>query len=217
MSILILSIAISGCTDNESSSVAGTSADGSFSDAADAKTELKNIFSKKDNLEHIVSYTRKITGLEDVVMTQYTKEGNIRIDNVVGGLESRAYIKGLEMYACSKVPEGWLCFGFETPEDIDYQHMDYLDEDHEAYNVMYLEKRTIAGASAQCYKMEGTQDNSYFEYCYSSDNIPLYIKIVSSEQGTTVTEMIATSYSTSVSDSDFELPAEPMKMNSMMK
>lgn len=210
MTILILTIAISGCADNNQDT-----------STADAKTELKNILSKKDTLEYKIAYTINTAELKNTPMTQYMKGRNMRIDATVDGVESQAYIKGSEIYSCSKAPEGWFCVGFETTdsikEQISYIPADHLDETHNAYNVKRMEKRTIAGVSAQCYKTESTQDNSYSEHCYSSDNIPLYMKTVSGEPGTIATEITATSYSTSVSDADFELPAEPMDIDLMME
>ncbi|MCK5333180.1 MAG: hypothetical protein KAJ24_01610 [Candidatus Aenigmarchaeota archaeon] len=209
MAIFIFTIAISGCADNNSDI-----------STADAKTELKNILSKRDTLEYKISYTVNTAEFENAAMTQYMKGTNMRIDSIVDGVESQAYIKESGIYSCAKAPEGWLCFGFETTnsikEQISYIPAGYLDENPEAYNVMRMEKRRIAGASAQCYKSENTQDNSYFETCYSSDNVPLHIMVVSSEPGVGVMEMTATSYSTSVSDRDFELPAEPMDVGNFM-
>ncbi|MCK5333126.1 MAG: hypothetical protein KAJ24_01335, partial [Candidatus Aenigmarchaeota archaeon] len=62
MAVFILSIAISGCADNDQNT-----------STADAKTELKDILSKRDALEYKISYTMSTAGLKNTPMTQYMK------------------------------------------------------------------------------------------------------------------------------------------------
>ncbi len=224
IAILLLTIAISGCTDseNKNSSTPQTSTGDEIQNKeqdtvnTDIKTELKNIFSKKDSLEYKVSHTTKLTGTGEQKMTQYIKGENMRVDMIIEDIETRTYILGTSsMYTCSK-PEGeWSCIGFDTPQESSTSDQALTDftEETDLYEIKYLSTRNIAGTSAKCFSMKNTAENVAIEYCISPEGVPLYTKTTMNE---ITMEMTATSYSTSVSDSDFTLPAEPVDMSNLM-
>ena len=228
MMILILIISISGCADNESKDnpSAGTSDEDDTLNAestgkTDVKTRLKNIFRNNYNLEYKATYVLKNTDFKDSTMSQYMRKDEIRTDMVVDGIESRSYVKGEKMYSCTKRVAEWTCMDLGIPYQTGgaEEASEKFVENMEAYNIKQLKKRTIAGTSTECYSMETYIEGAYFEHCFSSDNIPLYTKaIITNNSGTKITmEMTATSYSTSVSDADFELPAEPTDIRDMIE
>ncbi|MCK5333124.1 MAG: hypothetical protein KAJ24_01325 [Candidatus Aenigmarchaeota archaeon] len=130
------------------------------------------------------------------------------VDATVKGLKTQIYLTKSEAHSCSETSVGWRCIRIKEADDLKKRlQTNFMGNSYESYNVKRLGKRTFAGISAQCYGVESTYDNTYLEYCYSSDNVPLYMKKRLDERGARATELIATSYSTSVPDSVFELPA----------
>jgi hypothetical protein len=93
--------------------------------------------------------------------------------------------------------------GFELQQD--------LAAEAGSLNAAFKENRSIAGQSALCYVVKGTASLGFTEgtFCYTSSGVPLLSTW--SAAGATWT-MEATSFSASVPDSDFVLPAPPGKM-----
>ncbi len=89
--------------------------------------------------------------------------------------------------------------------DFDLQLRDHPDQ----FNSAYQGTRAIAGQQAQCYGLKSLAGSALGEVtsCYSSSGVPLFQQ--TKVQGSEVT-MEATSFSTSVSDADFQLPATPL-------
>ncbi len=89
--------------------------------------------------------------------------------------------------------------------DFDLQVRDHPDQ----FNSTYQGTRAIAGQQGQCYVVKSLAASALGEVtsCYSSAGVPLYQQIKA--QGSEVT-MEATSFSTTVSDADFQLPAPPL-------
>ena len=72
------------------------------------------------------------------------------------------------------------------------------------YNLAFTTSKTVAGQSTRCYNFTGTQTGGVeITGCYNSQGIPLYM---STKAATFSSEMIATSFSTNVTDADFALP-----------
>jgi hypothetical protein len=71
------------------------------------------------------------------------------------------------------------------------------------FDVVSSGTKIVAGVTTNCFTTSTA--NSSVEYCYSGDYVPLYIK---STAGNISTEMIAKSYTKSVTDNDFVAPAE---------
>jgi hypothetical protein len=71
--------------------------------------------------------------------------------------------------------------------------------------------RTIAGQQAQCFDVTSKAATAGFDagtFCYSKEGVPLLSTFTTPQYGSWTTE--ATSYSTTVADSDFTLPAKPL-------
>ena len=81
-----------------------------------------------------------------------------------------------------------------------------LQSDPTKFNAAFTGGQTIAGQQAQCYSVKSIAGGAFGDVntCYSSGGVPL--KTTISASGTTMTTE-ATAFSTTVSDSDFVLPA----------
>jgi hypothetical protein len=73
-----------------------------------------------------------------------------------------------------------------------------------AYGGVFVENKTFAGQSGSCYDVTGQSGTGRF--CYTQSGILLYQNFTASGSGITLE---ATNVSTTVPDSDFELPARP--------
>ena len=80
-------------------------------------------------------------------------------------------------------------------------------QDHpEQFNASFQGTRSIAGQTAQCYGVKSVSVGAFSDVtsCYSSSGVPLLTKM--SSQGQEFT-MEASTFSTTVTDADFKLPA----------
>lgn len=91
--------------------------------------------------------------------------------------------------------------GFDLQDD--------FRNDPAAFNATLRETRTLAGEQAFCYLVRGAQTLGFTEgtFCYSRTGIPLLLEWGASGASF---KMEATSFSTNVPDSDFQLPAPPL-------
>jgi hypothetical protein len=75
-----------------------------------------------------------------------------------------------------------------------------------AYGGVFVENRTFAGQSGACYDVTSQANTGSGRFCYAQSGILLYQNFTASGAGITLE---ATNLSTTVPDSDFELPARP--------
>ncbi len=170
-----------------------------------ANTELKNILGQK--IQYKVSYDVTAAGTASK-MTQYISGSKIRIDTITQGFEIRSYLLDKEFNSCNKITGDWMC------QKIDYKQSDFdkTQEDAKAnvekYDVQSTGTKVVAGVTTSCYRI--TVKDGIVDYCYSPDYVPLYVKTTA---GQASSELTATSYSTSVSEADFALPAQAKAVN----
>ena len=238
-------LAISGCTsppqggaDTKASPTVGgkvsesTSSGGGI--AEDVKSGLKDLFRNRAR-EYVVAYDTTMTmeGTEQKAETTYYTKGEdkIRMDTTtdvqgMGAVESRFYMFPNQLVMCSKQSGQWTCMKMQQQEestDPDQQMRD-IEDNIDQSPVTRLPDRVIAGVAAKCYKMTtsikapeaGETGMSSWEtsYCISDDGVLLYSD---SKSGNVHTVMEATKYSTTVSDSDFVPPAQPVDMMETLK
>ncbi len=180
-----------------------------------ALDELSSLFDIQKNLEYMVEYemTTKVMSEETSgVMTQYVKGSKMRMDFAGDGTESRTILLDNSIITCSKDGE-WMCFLMDSQEDSSFNPDEFRQdiESEDDVNVRMATPRTIAGKLAACFVIN--MPDSTTEYCLSKEAVPLYIK---SEIDDYMSEMTATKFSTSVSDSAFEPPAEPTDYGEML-
>ncbi|MEM2137849.1 MAG: hypothetical protein QW568_02070 [Candidatus Anstonellaceae archaeon] len=164
------------------------------------------------------TYELSGTGMQGVSeMTQYVKGiGKIRIDATASNIELRTYFLGSDMYSCTK-QGSWGCLKFSVPktEQTDSSQLSYdlknkLKENAAKYSVSADGTMQVAGVTATCFRV--TSDEANVRYCVSPEGVPLYMLTTAKSEGKNAEFLMkAKSYSTSVSDSDFALPAEPIE------
>jgi hypothetical protein len=193
--------------------------------ATDLKTQLKSLFSSAA-LEYTVAYDTTMSGAGQpeykAQMTYYLKGQNkMRVDtlaNMAGAGESRFYMIDGSFIMCNKQGEAWNCIKIpqqESSQDPKKQAED-IQNNIDMSEITQLPDRIIAGVTAKCYKMVvtvttqearnsgmSTWDNTY---CLSPEGVLLYSD--SNNQNMHVIQE-ATSYKTSVADSDLVPPVEP--------
>lgn len=191
-----------------------TPAQGSGSSAAD---ELAKFFGLKSAKSYQVEYSYETNAPVGQPASAKLKlfmkdEQNFRTDLIFGEYESRTYVNGKDMFACSQTGANWMCQKLPPQEPSTTAHSDKFEQDFLAdktkFNVELLPPRNIAGATAACFK--STSGDTIGEYCFSAEGVPLYTKFgsTSSKPGEQNT-ITAISYKLSVSDSDLALPAQP--------
>lgn len=232
--LAIVCLGFSGCLPKseqpqapENNTVETTAEDESGKNDSNAiKEHLKNMFNDQDDLEYKITYIVKSSGAGlpeemenfEIIYTHYKKGEKMRIDSTVGSIDSRTYLIGETIYICTKMSSSWSCLdhGSSTDDETEKMKRDFINE-MDSYNVRSLGKRTIAKTSTDCYEMEKKDGSIKTETCVASEKIPLYIKMdiqdEDNKQETIITEMTATSFSTSVLNSDFDLPSEPTELN----
>jgi hypothetical protein len=130
--------------------------------------------------------------------------------------EMRSYMVNNVYTTCYNQGE-WSCMKIEG-NDSDNSAMESreiqkdFEEDPTQWDIGADGTKQIAGVTAQCYKMNEHGATEFVRYCFAKEGVPLYVRMESKEG---VTEMEATSYSTSVSDSDFVPPAEAKDLSTM--
>lgn len=107
----------------------------------------------------------------------------------------------------------WMCMEFPQMDGEDTSTFDPratnedFAEELDSWFVEELPDRTIAEETAKCFSTTMAEVASQeTEVCYSSEGVPLYIGHVNPDGSYTLE---AIEFSRTVSDSDFELPAEP--------
>jgi hypothetical protein len=181
---------------------------------------FKNFF-KARTLEYHVDYDVMMSaeGQETTSeMSFYLKNNNFRNDfsgNMDGEVfTSRNYHVDGQISICNEAEGTWTCMQFDQPQEsegIDITaNMDELEESLEDIDMIQKGTKTIAGTKATCweYSAEGMTQ----EHCYSKAGVPLYMEITG-DNFHAIYE--ASSYSTSVANSAFDLPAKPMDLSNL--
>jgi hypothetical protein len=223
LALAVLALMIAGCSSStpqtpvQTSTGQDTQADTTTTTTTtnqDAAEEFEELFSTKAATEFKVDYVIK-TSAEGQTMTstmsQYMKgEEKIRADMAFNDMESRTYIMGEDFTTCTRQDNAeWSCYKLPESEQGDeevpiVEVKEDFEENPDEYTITRDGTMQVAGVTATCYKMTTTgEDASVVTYCFSKEAVPLYVKMESDEY---LTEMTATTYSTRVSNSDFNLP-----------
>jgi uncharacterized protein YcfL len=197
-------------------------------EATDLKAQLKSLFGKAA-IEYTVMYDTTMSGAGQpeykAQMAYYIKgQDKMRVDtlaNMPGAGESRFYMIDGNFIMCNKQAGEWNCIKMpqqDSSQDPKKQAED-IQNNIDMSAISQLPDRIIAGVTAKCYKMVvtvstqeaknsgmSTWDNTY---CLSPEGVLLYSD--SNNQNMRVIQE-ATSYKTSVADSDLVPPAEPKSL-----
>ena len=175
---------------------------------SDLSNKLKNIFSASVKYSVTYDITTKV-GADSMsaVSSHYVDAPDkFRTDSTYQGIESRLYKLGDTITSCSNPGGSWTCTTLPQSESSEDKLLDDVRENVVDMEVTDLPDRRVAGTTAKCYQIKNSDLTS--EYCFK-DNIPIYVEVTAS--GMHVVQE-ATSYSKSVSSSDFQLPAQATEM-----
>jgi len=217
--VCLLIVFLVGCKTEQNQStdqqVNGQQASGI--DSSQAKTETQSqsssssefteFLSRKAKLQWKINYevNAETKGEKSsYAMTQYIKGAKLRIDSAMGGYETRMYFADDAFTSCSQENNNWNCIKISAPKDNVKEVEKGIETETENYNVMADGSKTVAGTNTKCYKITDKANSFTLRECFSNDGLPLYSHMTDKDFGT---EMTATSFSKSVSDAEFELPA----------
>lgn len=174
----------------------------------DLRAELEGFLT--DSPEYMVEYDFTAEGYSGT-MTMYMLDGMMRMDSKAEGVESRVYMADV-VTTCTN-SDGWTCFQLGDPEE-SYAPTEQVDVeasmDDTDFAIVDVSSRTIADAEARCFTI---QDEGEYTICYADSGAMLAMEY--NVEGEFMSYE-ATSYSDSVSESAFDLPAEPQSMEDMM-
>ncbi len=223
MAMIFASLLVTGCSSGQSSDNKEGSLIGKTSETIGTLSILKEMgeitlkgFSGPYKVAYDMDYgDGKIT--ENTIY--YKNETKLRIDSKSEEYETQSYLIGQTAIMCTKKDGKTTCLKATSEEtmnpakvEINTSYDEELTESPEDINFKAYRDGTItvSGHNANCYNIEYT--NASQRYCFSKEGVMLYTKMID-EEG--VTEFSAKSYSTTVSEADFEIPkdAEIIDMN----
>ncbi len=153
-------------------------------------------------------------------MTIYAKPPKSRFDSISTApgeaepTEGRFISTDGDSITCSKTAGEWTCTKFAAGQAIEEPSTAVDEQEVQKYDVSKTDGRKIAGQDTDCFLMRPKPGQTDLpdetELCLNDDGIPLYSQAKGPGTDTTVVE--ATDYSGSVSDADFEPPAEPQAL-----
>lgn len=165
-----------------------------------------------------VSYKWTASGSTDTFTQTWTfKPPKSRVDwtTTSGGTTSTFSIfeDGTKAYLCTTDGGQATCLetqgsGLEGQNQA-FALQESFESDPNAFNSAFTETRTIAGQKAYCYTVGSAALGGSATSCYTQTGVPMLIEW---KAGTEAWSMEATSFSASVSDADFALPATPIKL-----
>jgi len=174
------------------------------------------------------NYTHSYTGenLSFTKLGRYFKPGMFRTDIFMvqdnENFDTRLYWLFDGDYGCMRTNDSnWTCVkanrSFNFSADLIFEVTERIILSNKAYPAEPIQ---ILGITSKCYKYQVTKGSvsDSVRYCISDEGVLVYLKSIEKIgiplfEKEEMNEIIATSYSTQVSDSDFELPG-PVKNES---
>ncbi|MDD4878619.1 MAG: hypothetical protein PHO02_06325 [Candidatus Nanoarchaeia archaeon] len=122
---------------------------------------------------------------------------------------TRVYVNEEGPYMCFKAGDNWECSKTLNEYDPFNAFMPELFSDlkkhPEVFRIEYDGIKLIGGKQAYCYKAS-VDENAAIE-CFSKEGVPVYMEIEGSQNG----RIYTLDYKTSITESDFFLPAKPQE------
>jgi len=142
---------------------------------------------------------------ETMKLTEFIGFGKFRMDLTAQGTETRFYSP--EGVTCINQAGQWACFNLPQQQTPPSEQVAGIVEAPADYDTTYDGTMTVAGTTGQCFLIVKKSDPSVkTRACFSGEGALLYSKTDTPQGSSTIT---ATSFSTSISESDFTPPAEP--------
>lgn len=224
MTVLMAALLVAGCSSQESTNKQPNLIEKTTQtmNSLSVLKEMTDLAMKSTTSSYKVSYDLDFEeGQKAEVTIYYKNENKTRFDSVGENQSTKSFFVDGKATMCTIEGGKTTCLvataqEMENPTNIKIDSYYYEEEleqnESEDINFKIYKDGTMAvsGHTANCYKMEA--GTSYERYCFSKEGVILYTKTFDNE---TTTEFIAKSYSTSLSDSDFEIPkdAEIIDMN----
>lgn len=155
-------------------------------------------------------------GSATLEQTWYFKPPNTRFDMVgdasTGGGKISMFILEKGTFMCTEGGGQTSCLSMPgdaaADQNMGFDLQNTFQDDPSAFNATSREERTIAGQQAYCYILAASPVAGFTSgtFCYTKTGVPLLSEWTA--QGATF-KLEATSFSATVPDSDFELPATP--------
>ena len=200
-----------------SPAAAATGAPATSSLTGDAKA-LYTLASKGLEVTYRATYEISSTtesGSSEGTMTIYAKPPKSRFDSISTApgeaepTEGRFISTNGDSISCRKTAGEWACTKFAAGQAIEEPSTAVDEQEVQKYDVSKTDGRKIAGQDTDCFLMRPKPGQTDLpdetELCLNDDGIPLYAQ---GKKGTDSYLKEATDYSGSVSDADFEPPAE---------
>jgi outer membrane lipoprotein-sorting protein len=205
---------------NEGAAAPSGAAAAAPSQAADSGPSFAEILQSGKLTSYKISYKMTTSGTgqdaaASLEQTWYFKPPNTRFDmagDASGDGKISMFMLEKGTFMCTEASGQSSCFqvpGESTAgQNMGFDLQSTFQDDPSAFNATRQEQRTIAGQQAHCYVLAGTPVTGFSSgtFCYTKTGVPLLSEWVA--QGATF-KMEATSFSATVPDSDFELPATP--------
>jgi hypothetical protein len=179
-----------------------------------SKEKLISMVSSIKTLSYSVEYEISSSNM-NFSTTIYVKGEKERTDMTTFAGTWRTYVIFDKIYQCTKTNGTWSCIdngktvgrGIATKYDENGFPTSLSD-----FDISSAGTKQIAGTTANCFEAAHDKDLKD-QYCFSSEGVPLYIDMqVKMTNGVTSTSRtIAKTYSMTVDDSVFVLPATPTK------
>jgi hypothetical protein len=208
---------------NESAAPSAAGATAAPSEAA-AGPSFADILRSGKLTSYRVSYKMTTTGAGQdtgaLEQTWYFKPPNTRLDfsmsDGYGGTSKISmFYLSTGSFFCTVAPEGTSCLQVAADgagaQNLGFEIQDSFQDDPGAFDAAFREQRTIAGQSALCYVIKGAAAVMFSEgtFCYTRTGVPLLSQWAAAGSSFS---MEATNFTTEVPDTDFKLPATPMKL-----
>jgi hypothetical protein len=132
--------------------------------------------------------------------------------------ETRAYLVGKDISSCSLDEDKWQCMKYTQESNLFFPPFTMPSADEMDTWVMYYTfvdsgTETIAGEKTNCYSISHPESGKS-KFCLTDEGIVLFSERI--DPNGIRTTLTATTFSRSVPDSDFDLPAEPIDMNKLI-
>ena len=172
-------------------------------------SDINSFFSKLgSNIEYKVKYDVKTTSgnkTTSMIQTMALKGQNSVVSFESKSSSTAIYTVDGKSYTCTISGNNKVCFEAQSAQKNNtVQTSTDLRTNWKSYNIVSKGIRTIAGKPAICFSYD--VGGNTVENCLSQEGVPVYMKITAKNMES---EYMATEYSSSVSDSEFELPVEP--------
>ncbi len=175
------------------------------------KASSFGLFQKRNQEGYRIKYLITVSegrNQETLYLVYYRLGEKMRTDILENGNTHRIYYLGDKNYSCTLSEEGWRCFGAQG-------NTVYLDTFRAIGGSSALTRvgtRQMAGHKTACYRPKSGAEE--VEFCLNDEGLPLYLRQTSPNA---TFEMKAVDYSLKVSPKDFELPAQPVLMEDLLK